>query len=368
MMHLTPKEMGPLRRSLVSGRSSCPAMALTRLTGLERPKLLLGRSHDSQTSIARKVRGVGSEGRSFMRARVLSLIALSSRRRDSQEATPQADQMSQAVDFQSVVSELQIIGLCTALVLALGFLTSEPGSLLVQLDEALHDLLLQHTGEADHALFGDLSNKLDDVLKFLSCLVAFLSLASKERRFLALSAPGGLEVVRLCQRSLKETFHRSRPTSLLSDYSYPSAHTARFVFCCALIFLVLLPRLKEGERAPSEQWLYVVLGAGAVMGSCRMLADAHWFFDTVGGACMGLEVAALLEFCVILAEKGPRNGFQVHFRGAQEATALETWRSETKSTLTKKSRRGQERTQEIRDKIKMGILQPPPPKAAHGGI
>ena len=273
-------------------------MALTQgLSGL-RPKLLACGIH-SPTSIV-KIKGVGSQQRSI-RARVLSLIVLGCRR-ESQEAI-QADEMEAvAVDLQSVVSELQIIGFCTAVVLMLGFLTSQPGSVLVQVDEAVHALVVQGTGEADHAFFADLSNKLDDCARYLSYFLAFLSLS--KRPFLALSAPTGLEVLRLCQRSLKEAFHRSRPTSLLSDYSYPSAHTARFAFCSALIFLVLLPRLKE-EKPP--EWLPIALTAAIMMGSCRILADAHWFFDTVGGACMGLELAALLEICVVLAEKRSRN-------------------------------------------------------------
>lgn len=42
------------------------------------------------------------------------------------------------------------------------------------------------------------------------------------------------------------------------------------------------------------------------MGSCRMLADAHWFSDTVGGATLGVDVAAAVEICALLLQDSMR--------------------------------------------------------------
>ena len=125
------------------------------------------------------------------------------------------------------------------------------------------------------------------------------------------AAPAGLEGVRFLQRILKEGFHRSRPSPLLTDFSYPSAHTARFAFCVALMFCTLLPRLSKGSPTPPQptsDWLAAAALSCALMGSSRVLADAHWPSDTVGGACLGVSVAAAVDVlwgaaALLVAEK-----------------------------------------------------------------
>ena len=115
---------------------------------------------------------------------------------------------------------------------------------------------------------------------------------------MVLSAPAGLEGIKLLQRMLKEFFHRSRPCELFTDFSYPSAHTARFAFCVSLIFCVLLPKLTERstERGASRNmWASAAVMSWILMGSTRVLADAHWPSDTVGGACLGVGAAAFIE-------------------------------------------------------------------------
>ena len=195
---------------------------------------------------------------------------------------------------------------CTLLVPLLGVLaTSGPGNILPDIDTALHAKMFG-TMKIDSLAFSNVSNKLDDAAQFLSWMAALANLISLDQRgvLLFLSMPGGLQIVRLCQQSLKAGFHRARPSSVVPDFSYPSAHTARFTFCVALTLLVLLPRLKDGKAAsasnPSlEQWLVVAIGAWIIMGSCRMLSDAHWFSDTLGGAALGADVAAFMELCIV---------------------------------------------------------------------
>ena len=199
-----------------------------------------------------------------------------------------------------------IVITCTLLVLLLGMITSmESGNMLIEIDHNLHSYLLSSL-RLDPALFKDVSNKLDDTAQFLCWLTALASLASstEDGALLLLAVPGGLQFVRFCQGVLKAGFHRARPSNMVSDFSYPSAHTARFTFCAATILLLLLPRLKNHHKksVSLDHWLAVAFGAWILMGSCRMLADAHWFSDTLGGAALGVDVAAFVELCLLFLQ------------------------------------------------------------------
>ena len=203
-----------------------------------------------------------------------------------------------------------VITISSLLVLLLGVTaTNEPGNLLIATDEALHSYMLEQTKDSDHLFFNDVSNKLDDLIQSLSWIAALLNLVNfNEGAGLLLTVPGGLQLVRFVQKTLKAYFHRLRPSGMLTDFSYPSAHTARFAFCVSLILIVLLPRLSGKDRATvsMDQWFLIALAAWSVMGSCRMLADAHWLSDTVGGAALGVDIAALVEICVLVSQDSMR--------------------------------------------------------------
>ena len=187
--------------------------------------------------------------------------------------------------------------------------TDESGNWLIVADQSLHAYMSDQTTGSDHLFFNDVSNKLDDLMQYSSWLVALLNLLSfnQEGTLLFLTVPGGLQIVRFCQKMLKAGFHRIRPSGMVSDFSYPSAHTARFAFCASLILLVLLPQFTGRERRTTlDQWFLTALAAVILMGSCRMLADAHWFSDTVGGAALGVDVAAAVEICVLLLQNAMR--------------------------------------------------------------
>ena len=205
-----------------------------------------------------------------------------------------------------------VIIISSLLVLLLGVTataTNESGNLLIATDEALHSYMLEQTKDSDHLFFNDVSNKLDDLIQTLSWIAALLNLVNfNEGAGLLLTVPGGLQLVRFVQKMLKAYFHRLRPSGMLTDFSYPSAHTARFAFCASLILLVLLPRLSGKDRATvtMDQWFLIALAAWSIMGSCRMLADAHWLSDTLGGAALGVDIAALVEICVLVSQDSMR--------------------------------------------------------------
>ena len=188
-------------------------------------------------------------------------------------------------------------------VVLLGLLTGPSGSLgslIVDMDVFIHQLTTALSPE-DHQFFGVVSNRLDDVAQSVAVLVAVASsivLLADGGFPWVFSSAAGLESIRFLQRLLKDVFHRSRPTALFTDFSYPSAHTARFAFCVALVFCVLLPKLakKSTERfASTEMWFTAAILSWILMGSLRVLADAHWPSDTLGGACLGISVAALSD-------------------------------------------------------------------------
>lgn len=196
------------------------------------------------------------------------------------------------------------------LVLLLGLVaTDESGNLMIVADQSLHTYMFDRMSGSDHEFFNDVSNKLDDFVQYSSWLAALLNLVNfnPEGVILFFTLPGGLQLVRFFQRILKSGFHRIRPSGLVSDFSYPSAHTARFAFCLSLVLLVLLPRFTgRDRRATLDQWFLIAVTAWVIMGSCRMLADAHWFSDTVGGATLGVDVAAAVEICALLLQDSMR--------------------------------------------------------------
>lgn len=52
--------------------------------------------------------------------------------------------------------------------------------------------------------------------------------------------------------------------------------------------------------AAPAAWLGVAVGAWLVMGSLRVLADAHWASDTIGGASLGVGAAAFEDLVLLM--------------------------------------------------------------------
>eukprot|EP00931_Biecheleriopsis_adriatica_P102169 TRINITY_DN77184_c0_g1_i1.p1 TRINITY_DN77184_c0_g1~~TRINITY_DN77184_c0_g1_i1.p1 ORF type:complete len:219 (-),score=49.20 TRINITY_DN77184_c0_g1_i1:31-687(-) len=200
--------------------------------------------------------------------------------------------------------------------------TGDATGVLTSLDVTIHEVVSHRFSAAEHIDADRFSNYLDSAAKSfavaLSTLFAaaqlrkasafpFVKVAKKESLILALAAPAGLQATKLLASACKASFHRIRPSELLPDFSYPSAHTSRFVFCAVFVACVLLPRLLKKPGTP--EWLGTAALAWLIMGSTRVLADVHWLSDAAGGALLGLGMASATKLLLLgLARAGGSSG------------------------------------------------------------
>lgn len=180
----------------------------------------------------------------------------------------------------------------------------------VMIDSSLHHWVNVIFAETTRQVWNETSNKLDDFAQTLLWVVATVtSFQQVSRRpfesVVTLSAPAvGLSFVKVGQEALKNWFHRVRPSTIASSPSFPSAHTARFAFCAAMLLCVLRPRLNQTDSSSRTLSVYEWLLAGGlavlIMGSTRVFADAHWFTDTLGGSCFGVAIAATMDLALVV--------------------------------------------------------------------
>jgi len=99
---------------------------------------------------------------------------------------------------------------------------------------------------------------------------------------------------------LKLVIRRPRPPSPLGDaitysgYSYPSSHLA--VATCLAVMVVVTGTISRQSRASLIGWRIGLCCVLAVLGANRLVMNAHWFTDVIGGTLTGALVAALVTF------------------------------------------------------------------------
>ena len=87
----------------------------------------------------------------------------------------------------------------------------------------------------------------------------------------------------------KAAYDRPRPPNPLvatSGASFPSGHAAATAATTVALVIVLL---KPGRRR--LRWELTAVGVSLLMALSRVMLNAHWFFDTVGGVLLGAGIA-----------------------------------------------------------------------------
>lgn len=178
-----------------------------------------------------------------------------------------------------------------------------------QLDLGAHEWVVNHLSVEQRVTSDTVSDILAQADLTLNGLCILALLAREEYELAAVLPIGAFGVGRL-GKLVKAIIQRVRPSDIRPDFSFPSSHTNQFVFSLVFITCVVFPTFaaaqpetKKRGAAASEQrggaapsrWLLAGISTWIVMGSTRVLADAHWVSDTAAGALLGVAFAAAVE-------------------------------------------------------------------------
>lgn len=105
----------------------------------------------------------------------------------------------------------------------------------------------------------------------------------------------GLIIVNLVVYLLKDTIRRPRPTEILTDYSFPSAHAANAFFVASYLSGLLARRKNKPSGLRRVKVTSGVLYFLAILvGYSRLYLHVHYLSDVIGGAIIGLLVAKVI--------------------------------------------------------------------------
>ena len=122
----------------------------------------------------------------------------------------------------------------------------------------------------------------------------------------------GLLLLNLLVVGVKEVVKRPRPTTILTDYSFPSAHTANAFFIAHyLVVGSFMFRKRKKNRNISSFILLIGLYLSAVLvGLSRLYYNVHYLSDVVAGGIIGYLISQILlnnfkkyAFCPKTAKK-----------------------------------------------------------------
>ena len=122
----------------------------------------------------------------------------------------------------------------------------------------------------------------------------------------------GLLVVNLLVIGVKEIVKRPRPTTILTDYSFPSAHTANAFFIAHYLVAGLFIFEKQ-KKNPNFSNYFLLVGlyvCAVLVGLSRLYYNVHYLSDVLAGGIIGYLAASILlnnftkyAFCPKTAKK-----------------------------------------------------------------
>lgn len=97
---------------------------------------------------------------------------------------------------------------------------------------------------------------------------------------------------------LKIFFGRTRPTTLIDTYAFPSGHVTMVVLVWGLVFALFLqgPSLSRSDPGDRQLSRWLAYGAAGwitmvlLVGVGRLVGRVHWLSDVVGGLFLGLAL------------------------------------------------------------------------------
>lgn len=170
---------------------------------------------------------------------------------------------------------------------------------LTRLDRRVDAWVQVHRTPVLDLVFGALT-RLGDIITIsvlLGALVVYLLVSG--RRVAAAFTVAGVAATQLLVFLLKIGIGRTRPSTGLNTFSFPSGHTTMAVVTYVLVGVVSL-------RGRARRWQ--VLGAGAlalsiaVVAASRVYLGVHWLSDVAGAVALAFTVLSVLVPAVLIGE------------------------------------------------------------------
>jgi len=135
------------------------------------------------------------------------------------------------------------------------------------------------------------------VVILILALYHFIKKSEKDALFSIITISLGASMVYI----LKEIVQRARPLNILiteTGFAFPSGHaTMSLIFFGIITYLIFKNRKSKTLK---QTTLVVSILAVLIIGLSRLILNAHWFTDILGGFALG---AVILTICILFRKK-----------------------------------------------------------------